>query len=85
MGRFPFDHFLTKLALKEKHVSSILLYSMLKFYATQHILPTEILSKQVASISLYSINCLVSITKTECAYCVVRTEYLNTDQGYYSL
>jgi len=29
-------------------------------------------------ISLYSINCLVFITATECVYCAVRTESLYT-------
>jgi len=34
------------------------------------------LPEQTAIISLYSINWLVFITKTECVYCAVRTEYI---------
>jgi len=37
------------------------------------------ISEQTAIISLYSINCLVFITETECVYCAVRTGYLNID------
>jgi hypothetical protein len=36
------------------------------------------ISEQTAIISLYSIDWLVFITETECAYCAVRTECLNT-------
>jgi hypothetical protein len=36
------------------------------------------ISEQTAIISLYSINWLVFITETECVYCAVRTESLNT-------
>jgi len=35
------------------------------------------ISEQTAIISLYNINWLVCITKTECVYCAVRTGYLN--------
>ena len=31
------------------------------------------ISEQTAIISLYSINCLVFVTETECVYCAVRT------------
>ena len=41
-------------------------------------------SEQTAIISLYSINWLVCITETECAYCAVRAGSLN-DSGYISL
>ena len=34
--------------------------------------------EQTAIISLYSIDCLVFITETECVYCAVRTGSLNT-------
>jgi len=33
------------------------------------------ISEQTAIVSLYSINWLVCITETKCAYCAVRTEY----------
>ena len=36
--------------------------------------------EQTAIISLYSINCLVCITETECVYCAVRTGSLNAIQ-----
>jgi hypothetical protein len=36
------------------------------------------ISEQTAVISLYSINWLVFTTETECVYCAVRTESLNT-------
>jgi hypothetical protein len=36
------------------------------------------ISEPTAIISLYSINWLVFITETECVYCAVRAEYLNT-------
>ena len=38
--------------------------------------------EQTAIISVYSINCLVLITETECVYCAVRTWYLYIIQGY---
>ena len=38
------------------------------------------ISEQTAIISLYNINWLVFVTKTECVYCVVRTECLNIIQ-----
>ena len=34
------------------------------------------ISEQTAIISLYSINWLVFITKTECVYCAVRTQII---------
>jgi len=40
--------------------------------------------EQTAIISLYSTNWPVFITETECVYCVVRTENLNTVQVNYS-
>jgi hypothetical protein len=43
------------------------------------------ISEQTAITSLYSINWLVFITETECAYCAVRTEYLNIIQANISL
>jgi hypothetical protein len=50
-------------------------FSIHKFY----VLPTSVfmrfvwISEQTAIVSLYSINWLVFITKTECVYCAVRT------------
>jgi hypothetical protein len=38
-----------------------------------HTVCFEWISEQTASISLYSINWLVSVTETECVYCAVRT------------
>jgi len=35
-------------------------------------------SEQTTIISLYNLNWLVFITKTECVYCAVRTEYIYT-------
>jgi len=40
------------------------------------------ISEQTAVISLYSINWLVFITKTEYVYCAVRTGSLNITQFY---
>ena len=39
------------------------------------------ISEQTAIISLYSINCLVFITETECVYCAVRAGYLYITQA----
>jgi hypothetical protein len=41
------------------------------------------ISEQTAIISLYSINCLVFITETECVYCAVRTGSLYIIQVIY--
>jgi len=41
--------------------------------------------EQTAIISLYSINWLVFMTKTECVYCAVRTGYLNIIRINFSL
>ena len=38
------------------------------------------ISEQTAIISLFSINCLVLITETECVYCAVRNYSLNLFQ-----
>ena len=44
-----------------------------------YVLPTQCIVRfvwiweQTASISLYSVNCLVFVTETECVYCAVRT------------
>jgi len=38
------------------------------------------ISEQTAIISLNIINCLVFITETECVYCAVRTESVNSVQ-----
>jgi len=43
------------------------------------------ISEQTAIISLYSINWLVFITKTQCVYCVVRTGALCTVEAYFVL
>jgi hypothetical protein len=58
----------------------------MKLTAHLHLVPTHTffvimcfvrILEQTAIISLYSINCLVFITETECVYCAVRTESLN--------
>jgi hypothetical protein len=41
------------------------------------------ISEQTAIISLYNINWLVFITKTECVYCAVRTGYLKVIRVLY--
>ena len=39
------------------------------------------ITEQTAIISLYSINWLIFITETECIYCAVRIESLNTTEA----
>ena len=41
--------------------------------------------EQTAIISLYRIDWLVFITETECVYCAVYTEYLNTTEANLSI
>jgi hypothetical protein len=43
------------------------------------------ISEQTAIISLYNINWLICITETECVYCAVRAESLNTLQVYFGV
>jgi len=40
--------------------------------------------EQTAIIFLYNINCLLFITETKCAYCMVRTGYLNARKSRWS-
>jgi len=50
-----------------------------KFYPHGVFMCFVLISEQTAIISLYSINWLIFITETECAYCAVRTGFVSSN------